>query len=285
MKRDTGVYPGIKRLQTFITSIAEDVNDPVYGYQEDRTKKLPSVKPAKSHHSRSFNITTVPGSNRNTEGQHQYSTAQSQNAQFKHICPLCNEYHRLFGCQKLKLMKPVDRLNFVKCKKLCENCLLGNHTTDVCRKPGRCTVCGAKHTRFIHIIDEGSANCVTANSVANNYSQVNHSSNDNDISVTHDAQCNVSKQVLLPVVPITFALLDSGSTNSFRSRALVDNLNIKGVKTVFHLSTLDTIPVHCLDRELFSSYDHLKGIKLPSTGQVDVLIGQDYPDALIPLEV
>ena len=234
-------------------------------------------------------------------------------------------------------MKPVDRLNFVRCKKLCENCLLGNHTTDVCRKPGRCTVCGAKHTRLIHVIDEGSANCVTANSVANNDSQVNHSSNDievmtsnvgivetqNDISVTHDAKCNVSKQVLLPVVPITvnecfdtFALLDSGSTNSFCSRALVDNVNIKGVKTVFHLSTLensaservteavsmtvssgeemfnmsnvfvmDTIPEPCVDRELFSSYDHLKGIKLPSTGQVDVLIGQDYPDALIPLEV
>ena len=63
VKRDTGVYPGIKRLQTFITSVAEDVNDPVYGYQEDWTKKSASVKPAKSHHSRSFNVTTVPGSN------------------------------------------------------------------------------------------------------------------------------------------------------------------------------------------------------------------------------
>ena len=133
----------------------------------------------------------------------------------------------------------------------------------------------------------------------------------------------MSKQVLLPVVPVvvndcynTFALLDSASTNSFCSQELVNTLNIKGNKTVLNLSTLEkssservteavsfslrggdemfqmsnvyvieSVPVPIVENYAASSCEHLRGIQPPLADKVDILIGQDCPEVLIPHEV
>ena len=254
---------------------------------------------------------------------------------YRHVCPSCNDYHRLFAFQNFKSMKSLDRLNFVKSKKLCENCLLGNHNTSDCRKPGRCTVCGAKHTIVNDVFSSNISNSHGNESatVATNVEASNQDSeNTNTVfasktnvshNAVHETKCNVSKQVLLPVVPVvvndcynTFALLDSASTNSFCSQELVNALNIKGIKTVLNLSTLErssservteavsfslrggdemfqmsnvyvieSVPVPIVENYAASSCEHLRGIQLPLADKVDILIGQDCPEVLIPHEV
>ena len=97
----------------------------------------------------------------------------------------------------------------VKDNRLCENCLLANHTVDTCFKKFVCDVegCGKKHTSFIHGID-------TVNPTSHVTSIVNKSPSNNN--------------VLMPIVPIvvngsvkTYALLDTGSSASLCSSILV----------------------------------------------------------------
>eukprot|EP00057_Strongylocentrotus_purpuratus_P005270 XP_003730565.1 PREDICTED: uncharacterized protein LOC100888978 [Strongylocentrotus purpuratus] len=120
----------------------------------------------------------------------------------------------------------------------------------------------------------------------------------------------------------TLALLDPGSTNSFCLQELIDVLQTKGKKKVIQVSTLESpkrameceavklrvkgstadkmIEAEFLTRpslnistanmareEDISKYQHLCGIDLPVTGknQVTILIGQDVPEALMPLEI
>ena len=68
-------------------------------------------------------------------------------------CVLCNQMHRLFGCSAFKGMTPAARLELVKDKKLCFNCLLPFHTAHTCYKQPVCSVpgCGKKHTKFVHV--------------------------------------------------------------------------------------------------------------------------------------
>ena len=116
----------------------------------------------------------------------------------------------------------------------------------------------------------------------------------------------------MPIIPViindmfhTHALLDTGSTNSFCSRRLVNELNITGPKMLYQLQTLhgygevvtlkmssidgkeslsmnnvlivDEIPVEHFSIDDISKYDNLKDLKFSTPNQVDVLIGQDQP--------
>ena len=94
-------------------------------------------------------------------------------------------------------------------------------------------MCGAKHTRFIHVNDVFGSNVSNGHgnesvTVATNVEVSNQDSENTNIvfasntnvshNAVHETKCNMSKQVLLPVVPVvvndcynTFALLDSAS--------------------------------------------------------------------------
>ena len=128
----------------------------------------------------------------------------------------------------------------------------------------------------------------------------------------------------MPIIPViindtfhTHALLDTGSTNSFCSRRLANELNVTGTKISYQLQTLhgcsdrqsevvklkmssidgkeslnmnnvllvDEIPVEHFSIDDINKYAHLKDLKLPTSNQVDVLIGQDQPSALVPIKI
>ena len=333
-KKDTGDYPDIVKFLEFVGAVADEVNDPIYGYRhhEDRNKKSskPAASVTKHPFTRSFNTSVSSGSSPSPSA----TNNQKHSSGFNHVCPLCAEGHRLFGCQAFKAKKPLECLNFVKSKNLCHNCLLDNHVTSDCRKPGRCTVCNEKHTRFIHVDDSNnvrstvSSNCLVAND--SSVSQVENVEIVDNIQDSEDKQTSykthvshVSNKVLLPVVPVvvnesyhTCALLDNASTNSFCTQELVDCLNLHGVGTVLNLCTLekpcseketevvslrvssDGETLHMSDVYVIKSipvpnmgtraeYQHLVDIPFPqgNSFRVDILIGQDCSEALIPLEV
>jgi hypothetical protein len=127
----------------------------------------------------------------------------------------------------------------------------------------------------------------------------------------------------MPIVKVnvkgidTCALLDTGSSNRFCSKALIDALGIKDKDDCYKLSTLnhvaehnnsklvdlkvcssdgqrsvnmknvyvvDKIPVHCNNAK-FCEFEHLKDLPLCNSHHVNILIGQDNSSLLMPLEV
>jgi hypothetical protein len=205
-------------------------------------------------------------------------------------------------------MKPRDRLHLVKENKLCENCLLGNHSTSKCRKPTVCTIagCGKKHTKFIHVNDHGEnvdANPSTPVKIAN--------ASYTDVKVHMPAVA-----VIVNDKCVSSALLDNASSSTFCTRRLADSLGLSGQKKNLEISTLNfsrsvesmvvTLDVVSLDRteslQLHNvfvvdkipntvpvvdtrGYKHLQDLNFAGAGkEVEILIGQDNGEALVPLE-
>ncbi|KAJ8019307.1 hypothetical protein HOLleu_42169 [Holothuria leucospilota] len=211
-------------------------------------------------------------------------------------------------------MSPRERLDVVINHKLCHNCLLSSHKTDDCGKRSVCSVpgCGKKHTKYIHLND--------------NVANVSSSDTSNNVQVSNTS-FHPNKGTHMPLVQVlvndackVYALLDSGSSNSFCSRALVRRLGLTGKSYEFQLRTLnksgpqrseavglslssesgetlelsavyvvDEIPVKSTRIET-ACYPHLDGLgPMPAyqtdSLMVDLLIGQDNAEALVPLEV
>ena len=228
--------PGILHLTAFIERAAEIANDPVYGMapysQNESTRKDDRRQGRKYedvHIARPVSVMT------NVSVRDRVS------------CPLCSGEHVLFKCEDFKKLSVQERFNFVRTKKLCDNCLRHGHRAVQCLKPTRCTVpgCGGKHTRFLHFP-----------TVQSNRAQVHDNVTQNEVNTsTTEVKCALTGagkhgRVALPVVPVrvstkgsnryidTCALLDSGSTNSFCSEELSDCLGAQGERETFSLTTL-----------------------------------------------
>ena len=114
------------------------------------------------------------------------------------------------------------------------------------------------------------------------------------------------------------ALLDTGSSGTFCTKALTERLGITGIDEMYNLNTLsgrvprvsetvkmsvasqtgkgidmagvfvvESIPAQITQIDV-TQYDHLRYLDFPDFSKfkgVDLLIGQDYAEALIPLEV
>ena len=288
-------YPGFKELVDFVIREAGDANDPVYGKLGHKVKGDAKCKSdSVSKQSTSFS-----------------STVNDSGSRWKRPpCSLCSSDHKLLYCYRFRAMKPCERLRYVHDHKLCENCLLSNHSTENCRKVSVCDIpgCGKKHTRYIHVdppspekkegIKKGRH--VEANNI------------------------DVEAEVHMPIVNLKVndtyhvrALLDSASSSTFCSRKLVDDLGLKGSCTEYVLNTLgnseekmseivsfevsseddreslylphvyvvDRIPVRSAPIDC-QSFPHLRDLPLlKESAGVEILIGQDNAEALVPLEV
>ncbi|KAJ8041442.1 hypothetical protein HOLleu_12255 [Holothuria leucospilota] len=299
-KKSSGNYPDFKMLVTFLSDLAAEVNDPVYGF----CKKDKGYDKSKST-SATFAMSTQPvdGQDSNIHAGHK----SSPYARPESPCILCGQTHRLWHCVNFKRLSPKDRLDIVIKNNLCHNCLLSTHQTSKCGKKSVCSVkgCGKKHTMYIHIDDE-----------------TNVSTGQTDVTYMNDF---VGKDVYMPVVVVTvndtervLALLDPGSSNSFCSERLSRNLGIKGKQRAYHLSTLNqctskksevvnftvtsdfgetlnmsgvfvtrSIPARSSQVD-WRSYEHLCDLDIPqydSYQGVDLLIGQDHAEAFLPLEI
>ena len=173
-----------------------------------------------------------------------------------------------------------------------------------------------KHSKFVHIRDNNSVysnntQCKTTKDLMSNQVEIVHANSGN------------CEEVMVPVVKVnvnnsveTGALLDNGSTNSFCTERLVNELGIRGKVVSYKLSTLTSfheskrsivvdlnvmssdgqsslklcdvyvvkdIPVHLPKIDL-NVYPHLCDLPVDVCDSVDVLIGQCHAEALIPIE-
>ena len=288
-KRATSVYLKFSDFVQFVQDQANVVNDPIYGENalfvstDTLSKNKRSVT--------GFTCATMDGYIANRS--HMF------NQHRPNICLLCKENHTLFFCPRFIDMSVTERLEYVRSNALCNNCPISGHKAVECRKPFVCKInnCNQKHSKLLHVLVPVSTNrCFV-------------SSNDTHICMS-----------IVPVVIndefCTYALLDTGSSNSFCTRSLMTKLNLKCPKLSYQLNTLhgsgsqrtevatlkmssrddkeimlmknvlvtEHIPIESCDIDV-RNYPHLKDLSFSNSDSVDILIGQDNPAALVPLDV
>ena len=329
-KREVGVMraksksPDINDVVTFVVNAAAEANDPVYGHLNCTGR----AEMMKQRHHTSTSASAPRGTSLVVSCSDDDKTGNGK------LCMLCNGRHALFKCSKFISMKLDDRLKYANDKKLCYNCLSVGHVSSKCKSSYTCQVpgCNKKHSKYLHrvkpvVMNTGGETVGVENDVPAS-------------SVESVAQCTftgagATTRIALPIVPVmvssdeqdivvsTYALLDSGSTNSFCSAQLADQLHVTGKKSLLSITTLDkadsllemqsvtlqvtgintgvnvTLPVVYVRPQIcvngldavrstdLTQWSHLNDITFPDVGlsQVSLLIGQDVPEALIPLEV
>ena len=296
-KRVKSAYPGFEEFVDFILNEAEEATDPVYGKIGNKSSDFKSSS-AKYHQVKTSNSFSAD------------TSGQARSKWQRPPCVVCKEDHIVLYCSKFKGMKPHERLKLVVDKGLCENCLRSNHKTSDCRSHYTCTVagCGKRHSKFIHVAQSDN----------------NANFESNDVSQVSSANTLTSSNVYLPVISVkvndvidAHVLLDTGSTTTFCSSRLVQKLGSECRSIEYMLTTLsgtekktsklvdfdvrthdgstslrlsdvlvvDKMPVPRYDINA-KMYAHLADLPIaPGNKHVDILIGQDYAEALIPLEV
>ncbi|XP_063435623.1 uncharacterized protein LOC134716543 [Mytilus trossulus] len=151
-------------------------------------------------------------------------------------CIYCGESHSPNTCMKIVDQKA--RLEILKQKKACFNCL-GNHRVTDCKSKGTCKQCGRKHHTSICL--NKSQSSVSSNSISNRNNKDNKpaSSDKQDIAETASAMhCTTYSQVLLKTAIATVhsnaqvsmdanILFDEGAQRSFITESLAEQLELK----------------------------------------------------------
>ena len=296
-KQTMGVYLNFSDFVSFVQEHADVVNDPLYGDDalEDHSRR----------YKEKTTISSLPSSIRDVcdcVSSSISDASQTSNPRSSVQCQLCSRNHKLYTCYQFRNM-PIDkRCNYVKSNNLCVLCLGSDHLLSDCRSTYTCKVnnCGEKHSSSLHVYKfqtPAVGNCVIS-----------------------DDKSNVS----MPTVPViidgtfqTSALLDTGSSVSFCSKRLMNELKLQGATMSCQLRTVhgtdnhcgtflnlqvtsqdgagslqmnnvlvvDEIPMARYTLDNISSYPHLKGLNFTQCTQVDLLIGQDNSAALAPIEV
>ena len=300
-------YPKFSVFVSFLNIIAEEVNDPVYGADSDVSYAKPSM---------AINSSAV---NAHDTGKSQGDICGKQSK-----CLLCHSMHPLYACSVFKKKSINQRLAFVAHHKLCCKCFSKRHATLNCPADVVCKKCNLNHSTYIHvddvnkIIDVNTVNPlqITTNSA---YTTVANSSASDMSSSDYTFMPTVS--VVINKSYKTHALLDSGSSKSFITSDAVKRLGLSGKTVTYKRSTIDTpcmttstkvvnFILYSLDgsksltmsnvfvveevpytyshfRDL-SAYPHLSNIPISPVhppAKVDLLIGQDNSEALVPLQV
>ena len=277
-------YPDFKQFVTFAEKLAREACDPVYGYEAMKTTKVNFVS--------------------------DYSKSPSL---LDDRCVACKGSHSLTQCGQFKAMRPYQRLQLVRRNHLCFGCLSKTHMIATCDKSRTCNVdgCNSKHNASLHVNQVRS------------YTQYNVNSNEGGRSpnvVTGSVNsCMTGNRVYLPLVTVlvngrepAVALLDTGSTNTFITERLASKLSLQGKSVPCRLSTLGSklnlmiehvtfdvsllndnvicnVANDCVVTDLPSDVS-ADGISLDdgshvTNAKVDLLIGQDQPYLLVPLEI
>ena len=154
------------------------------------------------------------------------------------VCKMCELDHPLYKCEMFKKLSPEDRLKTVLDLKLCVNCLREGHFANRCMRQATCSVpgCGRKHSTFLHqprfkpdqVIRSPATTEVADQPELSDSSSYNITSKETEqVCSFTGAGRGSSNRTALPIVPVkvyptsggrcieTYALLDSGSTNTF----------------------------------------------------------------------
>ena len=135
-KKDKGV-PSVDSLLTFLQDHAEAL--PAFTSASEKTGDPPAKKQSKGYNQSS------------PRKRSQANPVTSPTSEYRWECWLCKpQKHPLHLCPKWASYSVTQRLDHVRSKPLCANCLAGGHTLSQCKSTYRCRDCGQNHHTSIH---------------------------------------------------------------------------------------------------------------------------------------
>ncbi|KAI7814202.1 hypothetical protein IRJ41_010024 [Triplophysa rosa] len=214
-------------------------SDPVFGCIQDKQQSVAKTSVTKSTRGNSF-TTSVVSSTPNRNQQHGNLSVYGTNE--RKSCLFCQGNHDLAKCYSLKRKSQREKIDFLKGKGVCFGCLKSGHVSKECDNRLVCEVCEQVHPTILHI---------------HNKAPVEKSSKED----TEKKKGSVSAQTcgntgagnercLLSIVPVqvkavkgdkliqTYAFLDPGSSATFCTEKLMNDLNIRGRKNNIFLRTM-----------------------------------------------
>ena len=246
IRRKTRGNPVITDLMTFVSRLAVECNDPVYGRCTDTDKENVKSSMKRPPRTTSFNVAADKQAPRTTTNYTPTSQTPGKTSTNFGVCILCKGHHSsLFRCNSFKSMSVDERRKYVMNEKLCFNCLEKGHGSLKCTLARTCSVpeCGKKHTKFLHPI--------TVTRQPDN-PQADVKADKPSVSATCNATgAGIVGRVALPILPvkirapntghqtIVHALLDNGSTNTFGTEELAEELHLERSPQTLNLTTLD----------------------------------------------
>ena len=183
-------------------------------------------------------------------------------------CRYCHKTnHKLHNCNEFKLLKPEERLEFLRHKRLCFGCLEFGHLSKDCKMKKTCKVCTKRHPTCLHGDYEAIARTKSVEKQTNKTTADDKESSTNDqveeVRTLHVSQGNTSSGMIVPVYVssiqspdkeiLTYALLDTQSDSTFVLGEIGDALKTNKSCSTVRLSTLtSTATVNCFN------YNNLK---------------------------
>ena len=323
-KRDSNGYLKFNDLVDFVGVIADEMNDPVWSISARTERRKSIVSHAVSHDPDDKNaLKHDKGKKKRNSNSHTHTDGKScDNIQSLHSrdeangqisqssnantqpcdtvpinCKVCKGEHSIMRCSDFKSLTVQERNAFVRKHKLCANCFRDNHTTENCTSKNRCFVCQRKHSAFLHTDTNLTSHAID--------------SGDCFLPVV---------TVLVNDKEYVRAAIDTFSSSTFCTQRLVERLRLTGPTYHYTLKTMagsscaeskhvsikvsgngetafmsgvkvsEEIPVTAPPTDVFNqrNYPHLDGLDITTDFResgIDLLIGQDNADCLIPFEV
>ncbi|XP_011672748.2 uncharacterized protein LOC100889831 [Strongylocentrotus purpuratus] len=303
--------PNIFDLVDFVQGAADEENDPVYGrlLTKDQGGRGTSQNKKSTGLKKGAFSTTATGND--------VTPQLCVICKESHSLFGCDKFKRMQLDDRLKLVRE-NRLCFNCLEKghMSRYCKLKR----VCSVYG----CNRKHTKFLHQQKPEQPQQAQEEAVSPSPEKIeSHVTGAGNMKVllpivpvwVYAAGSNIGVE--------TLALLDSGSTSTFCTKKLAARVKASGLSSIVSVSTLERAnselqtsvvslkvaaksssrmvnlpkvytktdininPDHMLKKEDVDKLQHLTDVDFPSTTklQVDLLIGQDYPELICPLEI
>ncbi|XP_048589971.1 uncharacterized protein LOC116613574 [Nematostella vectensis] len=204
-----------------------------------------------------------PSQRENTKqepGKQEQTKRNVSNVHFQ-PCLFYEGTHEIAKCFKCRDKAYADRLDIVRTKRLCDNCLQPYHIAKRCKAYRACLVCGCKkrHHSLLHqVVSFPASDQVT------NEPGVEESTQEN--TTNHVSQAGASKpnqsKVLLRILPVrvlavdgshdveTYAFLDEGSDTKLCETSLLEGRGIKRTKATFSVTNINAEKQQRLGQEV-----------------------------------
>ena len=179
-------------------------------------------------------------------------------------CLFCELSHSFQNCRKFRKILHKDKISFLMKHRLCFNCLGRDHVRSQCTRKATCEVCRGPHLTLLHRSQGTSGQSDVSASAT-----ISSSASPAAVSVSPSSGAPVVSSAAIqrghgvvetmPIIPVqvrsaangmvckTYAFLDSGSSDTLITEALMKELGVRGKKTTISLTTLsvDDEPTQC----------------------------------------
>ena len=141
-------------------------------------------------------------------------------------CISCGlEKHQLYSCAKFRSLSHAEKMNLLRSKNYCLNCLRPGHFVKKCRLLNHCKLCQRPHHTLLHQEKEDAA----AKSITPDATTTTSESTTMHVSVSSNIllmTCQVMVETPQGMIK-TRALLDKGSSASFVTECLAQTLHLR----------------------------------------------------------